>query len=222
LTVYLYAVCDATACAPGCKGLRGEALAMIRAAGLSALTSEAPPSPPHTEEDLWRHEHVVESLMRDHDVLPARFGTILPDESAVRKLLGERAGEFAAALDRVAGSVELGVRAALHAAAEPANARAAGASSGTEYLLDAKRRDRLMVDLTERLDRELAPMAKDAHIRPRRWPIDPVRCAYLVDRARVDSFLQRSSEIAEETDYAELVCTGPWPPYSFVRPHAED
>jgi hypothetical protein len=40
--------------------------------------------------------------------------------------------------------------------------------------------------------------------------------AYLVDRERVDSFRARVEELGEEIDGAAVVCTGPWPPYSFT------
>ena len=221
MTAYLYAVCDLTARAPSCAGLRGQPLAMVRAAGLCALTSEAPPGPIGTEKDLLQHEHVVETLMGEHDLLPARFGTVLADEAAVRELLAERREGFARALERVAGSVELGVRVMLDRQEESRAARRDDAASGTEYLLRAKRAERRAAELIERLDRELTPLAKDRRVRARRSLLDPVRCAYLVDRVQLDSFRARSASLADEAPDAQLVCTGPWPPYSFVGARQE-
>ena len=41
--------------------------------------------------------------------------------------------------------------------------------------------------------------------------------AYLVDRARVDEFVALAAQLGDGLDDVELVCTGPWPPYSFAE-----
>ena len=44
----------------------------------------------------------------------------------------------------------------------------------------------------------------------------PVLDAYLVDRGRVSEFVAMVAELSDHLDGVELVCTGPWPPYSFA------
>jgi hypothetical protein len=41
--------------------------------------------------------------------------------------------------------------------------------------------------------------------------------AYLVDRGRVREFVAMVEQLDDRLDDVELVCTGPWPPYSFAE-----
>jgi hypothetical protein len=106
-------------------------------------------------------------------------------------MLAERADELLAALERVRGAVELGVRGEVCAPPAPA-------ASGTEYLL------RRVAD--ERIHEPLASLSRASVRRSR----PPHIGAYLVDRGAVDRFRARVHELG-----GDLVCTGPWPPYSF-------
>ena len=45
----------------------------------------------------------------------------------------------------------------------------------------------------------------------------PVLDAYLVDRGRVSEFVALVAQLDHRLDDVELVCTGPWPPYSFAE-----
>src|SRR5215211_9148183 len=90
-------------------------------------------------EALWQHERVVESLMEERAVLPLRYGTVLPGERELDKLLADRSEEFSALLDAVRGRVELALR-VLDDEAEPAPAREF--SSGRAYMDALARRRR--------------------------------------------------------------------------------
>ena len=39
----------------------------------------------------------------------------------------------------------------------------------------------------------------------------------LVDRERVQSFARRVAELQASNQALRLLCTGPWPPYSFAQ-----
>jgi len=173
---YVYAVTEPGTPAP--PGLR-----VVEAAGLAAVVGDHD-APAPSVDALWQHERVVEGLMERGPVLPMRFGSTTHD---VGVLLEERHAELTAALERVRGAVELGVRATPDP--EPA-------ASGTEYLMRRAR--------TERAHAALAEFARASVARPHAG-------AYLVDRDTVDAFRARVRELDER-----LTCTGPWPPYSFV------
>jgi len=71
---------------------------------ISACTIEA------TQQNVWRHERVLERLMRHYTVLPLRFGTICPDTDALREFLLLSADDFLENLGRVRGKVEIALR----------------------------------------------------------------------------------------------------------------
>ena len=44
-----------------------------------------------------------------------------------------------------------------------------------------------------------------------------LRAAYLVEREAVEPFVARVRELQREHPALSLLCTGPWPPYSFAE-----
>jgi hypothetical protein len=42
-----------------------------------------------------------------------------------------------------------------------------------------------------------------------------INAAYLVARERIDEFVSRVAELDAQAPDAHVLCTGPWPPYSF-------
>jgi hypothetical protein len=174
---YVYAVTEAGAPTPPPE------LYAVRHGALAAIVA-AHEAPEPTPEALRRHEAVVEGLMGERSLLPMRFGSTSGDVAA---MLVERHDELLAALERVRGAVEVGVRAGDHTPRD-----------GTDYLMR-----RLAV---ERLHEPLAALARASVRRTR----PPHVGAYLVDTGAVHTFTARVRELD-----ARLVCTGPWPPYSF-------
>jgi hypothetical protein len=170
--------------------------AMLQTAGASGLTVVWAPAPERpaevTIDALRRHEAIVEALMDACDLLPVRFGTRVPDVATATRLLIERRDELTGALARVAGAVELAVRVAA----------APGAAVTTGYALAA-------------VHRPLARKAR-ATAQHRAAGDDLLRGAYLVERDRVQSFVAAVAELQDDRPELRLLCTGPWPPYSFT------
>lgn len=189
-------------------------LKLVPVDGLAAVctpASEAEVSP----ETLWRHEGIVEALMADRDLLPVRFGTRLEDEAAVARAVEERRDELAAALDRVRGAVELSVRVAA-SGERPGAVEAVDAGSGAEYLRvraqAEARHDRTAAALHE----PLSALAR-ASVEGRPRPPELFRGAYLVERDAVAPFAAEVARLQKANAGLSILCTGPWPPYSFTE-----
>jgi gas vesicle protein GvpL/GvpF len=165
-----------------------------------------------TEANLWAHEAVVESLMEEGAVLPARFGTVLQSVDRLRDELMSRQEEFALALDRVRGRVELGVRAAW-----PQRVLVdMPAESGRGYLARKLEQQRAAADATSSVHEPLALIAVDSTVRVLQTPCLTLVGSYLVDRGDVERFRAEAERLARALAGAQLACTGPWPPYSFT------
>jgi hypothetical protein len=164
-------------------------------------------------EALWRHEEVVEALMRDRDLLPVRYGTRVKDESAAARAVADRYDELTAALDSVRGAVELSLRVLVHD--EPAPAAAPG--SGTEYLRAKACSAAKHETAVKTLHEPLCILARASRRRSPRSPSEPLRAAYLVDRSAVESFTGLVARLQDANPEVRLLCTGPWPPYSFAE-----
>jgi gas vesicle protein GvpL/GvpF len=180
-------------------------------AAVCAPASDAEASP----EALWRYEEVVEALMADRDLLPTRYGTRLADEAAVTRAVQDRREELAAALDRVRGAVELSVRVAA-AEARQGGGTPAEATSGAEYL-----RVRALAEAsherTARAVHEPLSALSRASVVGRPHCPELFRAAYLVERDAIESFTATVKRQQDTGPGLSILCTGPWPPYSFAE-----
>lgn len=223
--LYIYGVVDEVPADLG-SGLEGAPLRGIVTGRVAAIVSEHASLPEGDEEGFWRHEGVVERLMAEVVVLPLRFGTTVTDAAAVEALLGAREEEFVRRFDEVRGAVELSVRAGLpdrapsavpgtgEAAPPGAGAPPESSSTGTEYMRERSRlleeRDRAR----DALHDPLAQLSRRALLLTGGGDA-AFKGAYLVDADRVEAFAAQVGTLAGELQ-AEVSCTGPWPPYSFV------
>ncbi|MGK5533781.1 GvpL/GvpF family gas vesicle protein [Streptomyces sp. URMC 129] len=246
---YVYAVTRGGAgpLPEGLRGVRDTEPATVAEAGLAAVVSRVPardfgeePLREHLEDLAWlertarAHQRVVDGLATAGGVLPLRLATVCRDETGVRRLLTVHRERFAAALDRLAGRVEWGVKvyADPAAAAPPAPAApAARPASGRDYLRQ-RGRLRLAEDAARREAEEavrsvhdaLAGAAEGARLHP---PQDArlsgehgqnlLNGAYLVRREDGRAFCALAGELAGRLSGFRLSLTGPWAPYSFAE-----
>jgi hypothetical protein len=168
-----------------------------------------------TPDTLWRHEQVVEALMEDRDLLPVRFGTRLDDDAAAARSLAGRRAEFNRALECVRGAVELSVRAVF---LDTAGRVEPTAETGADYLRLKRRITAAQETVASAVHEPLRALARAHALRSPRPPAEALRAAYLVERDAVGRFTGLVAQLDEQHPGLRLLCTGPWPPYSFVEP----
>ena len=174
----------------------------VRNGTLSALCAPAVEQEV-TADALWRHDAVLEELMEQRAILPVRYGTLVADDEAAERAVAERHDEFVAGLERVRGAVELALRVELtEPAGDPAN--------GLEYL----RLKVARMGTARLLHERLAALARASAQQPGR---ELLRAAYLVDREAVADFVALVERLQRDHPELGLLCTGPWPPYSFAE-----
>jgi Gas vesicle synthesis protein GvpL/GvpF len=218
MSLLLYGVIEADAGSVSGVGLEHRQLRTVVEGPLAAIVTEHEGAPPEPAIDaLQEYEQTVRSLMNSGAILPARFGSVLADESTVRALLRRRHRDLLARLRRVRGTVELALRASWRGAApKPPVGPATGPLSGTSYL-----RERLELrQSARRVASELDPLSALARSSRRTIapaPDLPVSEAHLVERDRVLEFVALVRQLDDRLDDVELTCTGPWPPYSFAE-----
>ena len=172
-------------------------LRLVPAGRVSVLVTPAPDDeivraagdePAADADALWQRESLLEELMRERALLPIRYGTRVEDDDAAAAAVAPRDAELAAALDRVRGAVEVSVRAV--------------AGDGPVTAAPEAVHDRLSAAAREHA----------RHDGP-----EPLRAAYLVDAGAVDHFVSTVRELQHEHPDLSILCTGPWPPYSFAE-----
>jgi hypothetical protein len=223
--IWVYAVCERPELPPPRRrGLAQAPLEGVIEGQLLAVVTKHVHAPGEPALDaLWAHERVVERLMAERAVLPMRFGTKLPDAAALRAALAARYDALRAALDGVRGRVELGVRAMELAGEDGAAATGAQlpahrapATTGREYLLAKLAYESRIGQTAAALHEPLMELAVDARRRAAQGANELLRASYLVDRDTVPRFRATVERLQRQHPRVALLCTGPWPPYSFI------
>ena len=227
-------------------GVAGESLHVVPGPGVAAVAGVVPredfdeePLRAHLEDVAWldrtvrTHHQVVNALAARGPVLPMRYATVYHEDSGVTAMLQARRDELSAALARIAGSTEWGIK--LYLADQPA-AELDGdrpdeqERPGTAYLLrrKAQRDDRLRareqaVDAADRIHDALAAVAAESTRHPLQTPQASGRCepmllngAYLVPDERLPAFDKVIASCAADHGELSVEVTGPWPAYSFA------
>lgn len=214
--LYVYALTDSPD-PPEVLGVQDAELSASGDDGLFAIWSEHEDAPLEASEAaLWEHERVVEALLEAGAVLPMRFGSSVPNRESLLALLADRRDEFALGLDRVRGAVEIAVRALIRAEeTELAPALAGADRPGTAYMLGLLNDERRSAAIAEHIHEPLVALSRASTSRKTSLS-GAVNTAYLVDRRDVDPFRATVEKLDDTVEDATIVCTGPWPPYSFT------
>jgi hypothetical protein len=181
-----------------------------------------------------RHDEVVRSVFEHGPVLPLRFGTVVPDEEAARRLLEQQASGARRRLAHLDTHREWGVRLTPDEAAvaqpvadEVDRDRARRHEmTGTSYLAsrrealqESQRAEQRTAALATRVQEALGEHAVDvAHRGGAAGSGLLADVAYLVPTANEDVFLATAERLSDEVarEGLALAVTGPWPPYSFA------
>jgi hypothetical protein len=212
--IHVYGVVDELGALPSLAGLEDAPLERRRVGDLELVVSRVPgaASGEVSRDAVLRHAQVVEELMdRSRAVLPAQFGREFGDEDELDAAVRTQSRELERGLSRVRGCEEFGLRAVGELDTEEVPA----ASSGAEYmrvrLAESKRRGRLIEELHEplaRLSRATVLAAGDSR--------SLLEAAYLVPAESIAEFRDAVLRLEREWPELTIVCSGPWPPYSFA------
>lgn len=227
MAIYLYCVLRATRePPPNLAGIDGAPVRAIDLSGLGAWVSDAEattvvPSPARARD----HDRVVRAALEGETPLPARFGQVVAGEDELRAALAERREALEAALEKVAGSVEMTVRMLVSvqrsAPHEPTAGRQ-GAEGGRRYLEQ--------VAALQREERNVLARAEQIRDRVNSAVGDLVRAqsfagavpgsslatlSHLVPRDGIVAYRRALQTLREEDPALAIMVSGPWAPYSF-------
>ena len=219
----------------------GAPLERVGVGDLELLVSPVRPEQLAIDEDDLSENGRLATLARGHDavvraaadcgpVLPLRFGTVVADETAARRLLQEHADSAREQLRRIGDTREWGVKLVRSLDAEPARVGPRPGDrtgvTGTEYL--ARRRRALEQHgeaeaaagkATEVLQETLRPHVTESLRRGGSSGSSLLLdLAFLVRPDAEADFLAAAAELGERfaPDGFGVEVSGPWPPYSFV------
>jgi Gas vesicle synthesis protein GvpL/GvpF len=218
--LHLYALIEHPARLPAVAGIDGSKLRVAEiSGGIDAVVSDVSLEEGQpTEAAILAHADVVEQLAGlNGALLPARFGRGHRDEKALAEAIRERESQARAALERVTGCVEVGLR----VFDETGGADGKEHGSGREYMLGRLEEVRHAERVAAELHESLAAGARESTCSVSASPQLMLSAAYLLPRAEVETFQLAVEAEERERPGLTFVCTGPWPPYSFAMIQAE-
>jgi Gas vesicle synthesis protein GvpL/GvpF len=242
--VWVYGVVGDDAEAAPRDGVDGHPVRLHRHGDVTALVSDVPGH--HFGEQALKarledmdaleslaraHESVLQAALEAGAVVPFRLCTIYSSPARLDAMLDSEGLSLTAALDRLDGMQEWGVKAFLRA---PATVPAAEpAATGTEYLSRKREQreetetgreasERLVAAIHARLGEAAAAAVlsrpHDRRLSGREAEM-VMNAAYLVPRDGADGFRAIVETLGQrhEPDGVELELTGPWPAHHFVE-----
>lgn len=178
------------------------------------------------------HERVVEHFARRAalTVIPMKLFTMFSSPDRAVADITKRKTMIAAAIRRIAGAEEWGVRVMRSAPSAVASAPAERVTSGAAFLAakkrtrdDAQRAKVAAADVAAEAFGRLAAVARDVRRRGEAPPAGATSplldAAFLVPAARRERFKTAASREAARCAAAgaQLTLSGPWPAYNFVQ-----
>jgi hypothetical protein len=219
-------------------GGRGDEVYTVHHEGLAAVVSNTPLvvyDP--TRENVFAHEQVNETVMREFTVLPMAFGALFRTEEDIIELMRGTHDALRDVLAKMEGKVEFGLkvnwdRERVIAELEQENEeirnlkeQITSRTTGSTYFARMQLGRLVETALTEQTDgyvREVYSVLRDTAVASRsNKPIGDkmiMNAAFLVERERESEFDQKVKEIAAKYEgKLSFKYTGPWPPYNFVH-----
>ncbi len=219
-------------------GGRGDEVYTVHYDGLAAVVSNTPLQVyDPTRENVFAHEQVNETVMREFTVLPMAFGVLFRTEEDIVELLRGTYDALRDVLVKMEGKVEFGLKVnwdrerviaeieqeleEIRNLKEQITSRA----TGSTYFARMQLGRLIETALNDRADayvREVYDALRDTAVASRaNRPIGDrmiMNAAFLIEREREAEFDSKVKEIASKYEgKLSFKYTGPWPPYNFVH-----
>lgn len=197
------------------------------------------------EENVRKHEEIVEEIMQYMTVLPFKFGTVFQTEKNVEKLLKAQDRKFKRLIANLEGKEEWGIKIYCDLAKfkkvleekdkeiKKKKEEITSAGKGKAYFL-RKKRDEFIRNI---IDERISEYTLDSFDRLKRTSTEAeinrilpkevtekndkmvLNAAFLVNKKRIREFNSIVEYLKEKYGDKGLTfdCTGPWPPYNFCK-----
>jgi hypothetical protein len=203
---------------------------------LAAVVSDVPIGPlDSTRENVLAHEHVNETVMREHTVIPMSFGTIFKTREDALELLRSAHDAFDDVLSKMANKLEFGLKVLWDRDAVIADIEKQdedirrlrneiASQKGSTYFARMQYGRLLEAALQSQSERYVTGILEDLRASAVAARINKpigdkmiLNGAFLVSRDNEAAFDQCIKAVAAQHEQLTFKYTGPWPPYNFVN-----
>lgn len=206
------------------SGVLGNQIFLYPASDFAIVVSEHNPEEHFDQKAAVDHARVIADCFRHSTVLPFRFGTVFPDDDALRRSVRSNQRQFSANIERLRGKAEMHLKVVLENGGPSSPRYFSSPCVGKEYL------SRLRETATIQRDRQTKAKAVFVQVRRMFSPLEEeISCrhtdsgkilmdiAHLIDHGSVARYQNKYSSAGQTLADCQMALSGPWPPYHFVQ-----
>ena len=210
---------------PNLKGIGGRDVFGYPSGDFAVVVTEHIPGTLDQQAAL-DHAFVIGECFKIGTVLPFRFGTVFDTDEALRRAVRSNRRHFQESVNNLRGKSEMHLKlvvrdGTLH---EVAGNIPLPAKVGIEYLSRLRERAALDRDrqskaktLSVQVHRLFNPLAEEVSCKKVDKGGIQIDVAHLIDSKQVEKYQNRYASATRQFKNCELVLSGPWPPYHFLR-----
>jgi hypothetical protein len=219
-------------------GGSGEMVYTVHNADIAAIVSKTPVfifDP--TRENALAHEHVIETVMKQHTIIPMSFGTVFRTDDDIREVLKSIYPSLKDVLKQMAGKLEFGLKVTWdrdavieelkreHEEIQRFHQEITRKHLQSTYFARmqlGRMIDKALIERSAQYVREIYDALRNVCVASRdNKPIGDkmiMNAAFLIERQRETEFDAAVNKVARRFgDRLNFKYTGPWPPYNFVN-----
>jgi hypothetical protein len=219
-------------------GGTGEMVYTVHHADIAAIVSKTPVfifDP--TRENALAHEHVIETVMKQHTIIPMSFGTVFRTDDDIREVLKSIYPSLKDVLKQMSGKLEFGLKVNWdrdavieelkqeHEEVQRFHQEITRKHLQSTYFARmqlGRMIDKALVERSAQYVREIYDALRNVCVASRdNKPIGDkmiMNAAFLIERQREAEFDAAVNKVAKRFgDRLNFKYTGPWPPYNFVN-----
>src|SRR4051812_19905117 len=190
-----------------------------------------------TRENALAHEHVIESVMKSHTIIPMSFGTVFRTDDDIREVLRSIYPSLKDVLEQMSGKVEFGLKVTWDRDQIVEELKRQDEEIHRFHLEITKKHlqstylarmqlgrmiDKALVETSSQYVREIYEALRNVCVASRdNKPIGEkmiMNAAFLIERQRETEFDAAVNRVAKRFgNRLNFRYTGPWPPYNFVN-----
>ena len=190
-----------------------------------------------TRENALAHEHVIESVMKSHTIIPMSFGTVFRTDDDIKEVLRSIYPSLKDVLEQMSGKVEFGLKVTWDRDQIVEELKRQDEEIHRFHLEITKKHlqstylarmqlgrmiDKALVETSSQYVREIYEALRNVCVASRdNKPIGEkmiMNAAFLIERQRETEFDAAVNRVAKRFgNRLNFRYTGPWPPYNFVN-----
>ncbi len=205
-------------------GVLGNQIFLYPASDFAVIVSEHTPQDALDQKSAVDHARVIGDCFKISTVLPFRFGTIFPDDAALRRAVRSNQRQFLINVERLRGKAEMHLKVLLNDVCPDLPKYKVAACAGKEYLSRLRetasmQRDRQIKAraVSMQMHRMFTPLEEDISCRRMESGKMQLDIAHLIDHRCVERYQNKYSSASQTMHDCSLALSGPWAPYHFVH-----